>query len=138
MKLTTQQAYALLEKHGSYITEICDACGQGIGPVRYTRRGDSGVWCSRECRDGKEARQPGTCQHCRASLPERKRRGAAFCDDACRQAARRSKPTVQTAKPRELSVTKPTIYAAFSSEKTLVHGASHPGAVSRAPGELQR
>jgi hypothetical protein len=31
--------------------EICDACGKGIGPVRYTRRGYSGVWCSPECRD---------------------------------------------------------------------------------------
>lgn len=52
MKLTTAQSYALLEKHGSYITEICDACGKGIGPARYTRRGDSWVWCSKECRDG--------------------------------------------------------------------------------------
>jgi hypothetical protein len=50
MKLTTQQAYALLEKHGSYITEICDHCGKGIGPVRLTRKDDPGVWCSRECR----------------------------------------------------------------------------------------
>jgi hypothetical protein len=39
VKLTTQQAYALLEKHGSYITELCDRCGKGIGPVRFTRRG---------------------------------------------------------------------------------------------------
>lgn len=52
MRLTTAQSYALLEKHGSYITEICDKCGKGIGPVRFTRKGDSGVWCSRECRDG--------------------------------------------------------------------------------------
>ncbi len=50
MNLTTQQAYGLLAKHGCYITEICDACGRGIGPVRFTMRGDSGVWCSRECR----------------------------------------------------------------------------------------
>jgi hypothetical protein len=49
MRLTTQQSYELLAKHGSYITEICDACGKGIGPIRFTRRGDSGVWCSREC-----------------------------------------------------------------------------------------
>jgi hypothetical protein len=50
MKLTARQAYELLDKHGSYITEICDRCGQGIGPVRFTRKDDSGVWCSRECR----------------------------------------------------------------------------------------
>jgi len=50
MKLTTQQARELLERHGSYITEVCDACGKGNGPVRFTRQGDSGVWCSREWR----------------------------------------------------------------------------------------
>jgi hypothetical protein len=50
VKLTTWQAYELLEKHGSYITEICDRCGKGIGPVRFTRKDDPGVWCSRECR----------------------------------------------------------------------------------------
>jgi len=49
MRLTVQQSYELLAKHGCYITEIC-ACGRGIGPVRFTRRGDAGVWCSRECR----------------------------------------------------------------------------------------
>jgi hypothetical protein len=43
VKLTTQQARELLEKRGSYITEFCDACGRGIGPVRFTRRADSGV-----------------------------------------------------------------------------------------------
>jgi len=138
VKLTRQQAYALLEKHGSYITEFCDTCGKGIGPVRFTRRGDSGVWCSRECRGGKQARQPGTCQYCRATLPEGKRRGAAFCDDTCRQAARRSRPTVQTVRPLELSVTKASIYAAFSSEKTPVRGAGHPTAFSYVLEEMPR
>jgi hypothetical protein len=56
MKLTAQQAYALLEKHGCYITEICDACGKGIGAVRFTRRGESEVWCSQECRGDGERR----------------------------------------------------------------------------------
>ena len=42
MKLTVQQAYALLEKHGSYVTELCDTCGKGIGPVRFTRKDDPG------------------------------------------------------------------------------------------------
>jgi hypothetical protein len=37
MRLTTQQGYALLEKHGSYIREVCDKCGEGIGPVCYAR-----------------------------------------------------------------------------------------------------
>jgi len=50
MRLTTQQSCALLAKYGSYISELCDACGKGIGAVRFTRRGESGVWCSGECR----------------------------------------------------------------------------------------
>jgi hypothetical protein len=50
MKLTTQQGYSLLDSHGSYITEVRDACGKGIGAVRFTRKDDPGVWCSRECR----------------------------------------------------------------------------------------
>ena len=50
MRLTTAQSHALLEKHGCYVAEVCDKCGQLLGPVRFTRRGESGVWCSRECR----------------------------------------------------------------------------------------
>ena len=50
MKLTTEQSYALLEKHRSYVTEACEKCGRILGPVRYTRKGETGVWCSRECR----------------------------------------------------------------------------------------
>jgi hypothetical protein len=83
MKLTTQQGYSLLDSRGSYITEVCDACGKGIGAVRFTRKDDPGVWCSRECRDGKEARPPGTCKGCGASLAGL-RRGTKFCSDVCR------------------------------------------------------
>jgi hypothetical protein len=50
MPLTVQQSYELLARHGCYIAEICDACGRGIGPVRFTREGEGAVWCSRECR----------------------------------------------------------------------------------------
>jgi len=85
MKLTSQQSYELLEKHGSYITEICDRCGKGIGPVRFTRKDDPGVWCSRECRDGKESRATGEkCRGCGAVL-EGKRKGAKWCGDNCRK-----------------------------------------------------
>lgn len=35
MKLSALQGYALLDSHGSYIREICDRCGKGIGPVRF-------------------------------------------------------------------------------------------------------
>jgi hypothetical protein len=54
--LTVQQSYALLAKHGVYAREICDKCGAVLGAVRFTRKDDSGVWCSRECR-GDVARQ---------------------------------------------------------------------------------
>lgn len=50
MRLTVLQSYELLAKHGCYVTEVCDKCGQLLGPVQYTRRGEIGVWCSRECR----------------------------------------------------------------------------------------
>ena len=50
MKLTMQESYAALDKFGCYVTEACDRCGKLLGPVRYTQKGDTGVWCSRECR----------------------------------------------------------------------------------------
>jgi hypothetical protein len=50
MLLTEPQAYELLEKYGVFSREACDKCGQLLGAVRYTRKGDSGVWCSRACR----------------------------------------------------------------------------------------
>ena len=108
MKLTTRQSYELLAKHGCYIKEVCGKCGRGIGPVCFSRKDESGAWCSRECRDGKEARTPGTCRGCGAKLPEDKRRGAFFCDNACKQAAHRHKLS-----DSKLSVTKPSIYAGF-------------------------
>ena len=39
-------------ERGIYVTEACDTCGQLLDPVRYTRRGEPGEWCSRACRDG--------------------------------------------------------------------------------------
>lgn len=56
MLLTVQQSYALLEKHGVYAREICDKCGAVLGAVRFTRRDESSVWCSRECRGDGERR----------------------------------------------------------------------------------
>ena len=40
-------------ERGIYVTEACDRCGQLLGPVRFTRKDELGVWCSRECRSGK-------------------------------------------------------------------------------------
>ena len=126
MQMTPEQSYALLDKHGCYVTEACDKCSQILGPVRYTRKGDSGVWCSRQCRDGAEAHEPKTCRHCRAKLPEGKRRGAVFCDDACRKAFRRQNDPIQAPETLKLSRTKPPIYAAFSIEKAHVGISGHP------------
>lgn len=54
MKLTTAQSYELFATRGCYATEACDKCGQLLGPVRYTRKNELGVWCSRECRGDAE------------------------------------------------------------------------------------
>ena len=145
MLLTVQQSYALLEKFGVYVNECCDKCGAiaAVFPVskgthggvckRFTRKNGLGVWCSRQCRDGIEAREPGTCRQCRAKLPDGKRRGALFCDDACRKAFRRQNDTVQAPETLKLSRTKPSIYAAFCIGKGQAGISGHP----RFLGELQ-
>src|SRR5258707_15498037 len=56
MLLTTQQSYELLAKHQVFAREICDKCGVVLGAVRFTRRDEAGVWCSRECRGDGERR----------------------------------------------------------------------------------
>jgi hypothetical protein len=91
MRLTTEQSYALFERYGCYVTEAGDKCGRMLGSVRFARKGEEGVWCSRECRDGAEAHAPGTCKGCGARLPEGKRRGSLYCDAACKQNAYRSR-----------------------------------------------
>jgi hypothetical protein len=50
MQLNPSQAHQLLGKRGVYATEACDKCGRLLGAVRFTRRGEAGEWCSRECR----------------------------------------------------------------------------------------
>jgi len=115
MRLTKEQSCALLEKHGCYGKEVCDRCGTAVHyakPLHDSRRSRR-VWCSRECRDGVKVHEPGTCRHCKARLPEGKRRGAVFCDDACKQAAHRSKTDVRTSETSTLSVTNTSIYAGF-------------------------
>ncbi len=92
MLLTIEQSYQLLDQHGCFAREVCDRCGAILGPVRFTRRGETGVWCSRECRDGAEVHAPGTCKGCGASL-EGLRRGTKFCSDVCRvREHRKSQP----------------------------------------------
>src|SRR5262249_15180467 len=65
-------------KHGVFAREACGKCGRLLGAVRFTRRGEAGEWCSRECRgeqpamlkpgrprkyrNGRERRAAKTCQ----------------------------------------------------------------------------
>jgi hypothetical protein len=124
-----------LRERGVYVTEACDRCGRVLGSVRYTKAGVSGVWCSRQCRDGAHTHAPGTCRACRARLPEGKRRGAKYCDDACKQAAHRSKTNARLSETAKLSVTTTPFCAVFSSSERAVRPAGHPG-VERAPETL--
>jgi hypothetical protein len=50
MRLTIQKSYELLAAYGCFAREICDKCGIVLGAVRFTRHGESEVYCSRECR----------------------------------------------------------------------------------------
>jgi hypothetical protein len=82
MRLSIQESRALLERHGCYITAICDKCGRGLGAAIFTRRGESGVWCSPDCRgdaDRKVIRKGGrprkysTREECRAAKTRQQR-----------------------------------------------------------------
>ena len=50
MLLTIQQGYELLANYGCFARETCDKCGIVLGAVRFTRKDESGVWCSCKCR----------------------------------------------------------------------------------------
>jgi hypothetical protein len=82
--LTEARSCDLLRTDGVYLTRACDQCGTLIHYAnRFTRKDDPGVWCSRECRDGKEAYAPGICKGCGAALVG-KRKGATYCGRTCR------------------------------------------------------
>ena len=50
MLLSIQRSYELLAKYGCFAREICDKCGIALRAVRFTRYGESEVYCSHECR----------------------------------------------------------------------------------------
>jgi hypothetical protein len=50
MLLAIQKSYELLANYGFFAREICNKCGIVLGAVRFTRHGESEVYCARECR----------------------------------------------------------------------------------------
>ena len=50
MLLAIQKSYELLANYGCFARDICDKCRIVLGAVRFTRRNESQVYCSRECR----------------------------------------------------------------------------------------
>ena len=52
MNLSAEQRQQLLQDCGVWVTTACDKCGQLLGAVRWTRKGEPGKWCSAPCRDG--------------------------------------------------------------------------------------
>ena len=50
MILPAEVRRRLQGERGIYVTEACDRCGQLLGSVRFTRKDELGVSCSRECR----------------------------------------------------------------------------------------
>ena|SRR5208283_642980 len=48
--LAIEKSYELLANYGCFAREICDKCGIVLGAVRFTRHGESEVYCSPECR----------------------------------------------------------------------------------------
>jgi hypothetical protein len=98
MRLTEAQSRELLEKHGVYVTEVCDKCGQILGQVRFTRFGEPGEWCSRLCRDGAAIAKPNRATRKSGRPPkyrtDRERRIAERRQNAIRQQAFRQRLSV--------------------------------------------
>ena len=92
MKLTAAEL-AYVRSQGLYITEKCDGCGKLLNQtVRYTITRKPELYCTAACRDfaffrnrheAEKQATPGRCAYCGGSL-KGKKRGAVYCDDACR------------------------------------------------------
>ena len=52
MKLSERQIVGLRRSYAVCVRDACDRCGNLLGAVRWTRRGEPGEWCSELCRDG--------------------------------------------------------------------------------------
>jgi hypothetical protein len=109
MKLTKEQSQKLLRERGIWVTNACDKCGQLLGAVRCTRRGEAGKWCSSVCRDGIATGVPNSnakgCLECAATL-DGKRADADFCSRTHMMRYRRRKLS-RTGQKCELSGNTP-------------------------------
>jgi hypothetical protein len=101
MKISEVVRALLLAERGLCVSEACDKCGRLLGAVRFARGGESGVWCSRECRGGIQAKRVGICQGCEAPLAGM-RRGSKFCSSLCRVRENRKSQTGQNSRNEQL------------------------------------
>lgn len=85
MYLSEEKSREMFARFRIYANEACDKCGRVLGLApRFTFPNDARAWCSRECRDGAEAHDPGRCRNCGASLRLKGRpRTAIFCNEKC-------------------------------------------------------
>jgi len=89
--LTMQQSYELFANYGSFAREICDKCGIVLGAVCFTRYGETGVYCSRECRGDAQRSATLRSGRPRKYKTERERRAA----KTRQQQVYRSQPNVE-------------------------------------------
>jgi hypothetical protein len=110
-RLTEAQSWEVFALHGSWIRDICDACGRPLGNEQFTIHGDPRTWCSYECRGPflppewravkTERKKPAEiaegvcdrkgCLECGMSL-EGKRADSEFCSDTHRKRFRARRP----------------------------------------------
>src|SRR5215831_7548871 len=133
MQLNITQSYRLLDSHGCFVREVCDKCGQLLGPVRYTRIGERGEWCSRRRRDGAVAYAPGSCQTCGASLAGL-RRCAKFCSDVCRMRLSRKNGKSQT---RQIIPNEPLETKGLETPVEVLAVPSHSATSGRLTGQIE-
>ena len=98
-ELSHSQQRELASRFEIYANEACDKCGKPLDHVRYTRKDERGMWCSRVCRDGVEEaeryrltrnRPKSRCWHCGLPLGEA-RADSKYCDSTCARNARFAK-----------------------------------------------
>ena len=135
MKLNKEQSRKLLRERAIWIIEACDKCGQLLGSVRWTRRGEPGEWCSKACRDGIEADVSKSnskgCLECGTRL-DAKRADTKFCSRTHMMRYRRSKLSKSLGK-REITGNTPI----GKQGLTLAQNGESTKAISRCTQPLQ-